>query len=326
MEAIFEPLFDEASFGYRRGRSSKDAMRKIWMELEKGDEWIVDADLRDFFGSIDHEKLMALVAQRIADGRVLRLIESMLKAGCMTEGQRTPTERGTPQGGVISPLLSNILLTPFDWEMRRLGYQLTRYADDWVITCGSAQDAKVALAAAKRVLATLGVELNLSKTRISHISQGIEFLGYKLKRGTRPLKLTSGKIRSGAKTGSLYAYPREKSIQHFKNQVRRLTRRRASVATQELIEQLNPVIRGWGQYYCKAHIRKLFNQLDRWIVRRIWAHRYKRWRCKGWKELPNARLYGEFGLVNLVSLIPSLELRKKRTFVKAQCGKTARWV
>jgi retron-type reverse transcriptase len=98
--------------------------------LESGCEWIVDADLKDFFGSVSHEKLMTLVAQRIADGRVLDEIESMLKAGSIAEGQWCPTERGTPQGGVISPLLSNILLTPFDWEMRRHGYQLTRYADD----------------------------------------------------------------------------------------------------------------------------------------------------------------------------------------------------
>jgi len=210
--------------------------------------------------------------------------------------------------------------------MRGLGYQLTRYADDWVITCGSAREAKAALTAAKWVLTTLGVELKLTKTRIIHISQGFEFLGYKIKRGTRPLKLVSGKIRSGARSGSLYAYSREKSIQHFKDQIRRLTRRKAQVTTPELIGQLNPVIRRWGQYYCKAHIRKLFNQLDRWMLRRIWAHRYRHWRCKGWKELPNARLYGELGLVNLVSLIPSLKTRPKRTFVKAQCGKTARWV
>jgi group II intron reverse transcriptase/maturase len=307
--AIFEPIFDEANFGYRHGRSSKDALQKVWRELDSGSEWIVDADLKDFFGSVDHGKLMTLVAQRIADGRVLRLIESMLKAGCMTEGQRLPTERGTPQGGVISPLLSNILLTPFDREMRRRGYQLTRYADDWVVTCRSGAEAKTALAAAKQVLEKLGVELHDRKTRIVHIREGFEFLGYKIKQGTRPLKLAANKIRSGAKSGSLYAYPREKSIRHFKDQIRKLTRRRASVNTKELIEQINPVIRGWGQYYCKAHVRKLFNQLDRWIVRRIWSHRYKRWRCCGWKELPARKLYGELGLVNLVSLIPSLARR-----------------
>lgn len=306
LEPIFEPLFDDANFGYRAGRSSKDALRKVWRELESGCEWIVDADLKDFFGSVDQEKLMTLITQRIADGRVLGMIESMLKAGCMSEGKWHPTERGTPQGGVISPLLSNILLTPFDREMRRRGFQLTRYADDWVVTCRSLADAKAALAAAKQVLGKLGVELHSEKTRIVHIRDGFEFLGYKIKRGSRPLKLAESRIKSGAKTGSLYAYPRDKSVQHFKDQIRKLTRRRAPVTTQELITEINPIIRGWGLYYNKAHVRKLFNRLDRWIVRRIWSHRYKRWRCCGWKTLPESKLYGELGLVNLISLIPSL--------------------
>lgn len=306
LEPIFEPLFDEANFGYRVGRSSKDALRKIWRELESGCEWIVDADLKDFFGSVNQEKLMILITQRIADGRILGLIESIVKAGCISEGKWHPSERGTPQGGVLSPLLSNILLTPFDWEMRQRGLQLTRYADDWVITCRSQQDAKAALATAKQILGKLGVELHSEKTRIVHISNGFEFLGYKIKRGTRPLKLTTDQNKSRVKTGGLYAYPREKSIQHFKSQIRNLTRRRAPVTTQEIIAEINPIIRGWGLYYCKAHVRKLFNRLDRWIVQRIWSQRNKRWRCCGWKTLPERKLYGELGLVNLVSLIPSL--------------------
>jgi RNA-directed DNA polymerase len=266
----------------------------------------VDADLRDFFGSVEHEKLMVLVARRIADGRVLRLIESILKAGCWTQGRRLPTEEGTPQGGVISPLLSNILLTPFDREMGWRGYRLTRYADDWVVTCRTRAEAKAALAAAARILEKLGVELQPEKTRIVHVRNGFEFLGYKIKRGERPLQLPTGKIRGGARSGGLYAYPRQKSIQHFNDQIRGLTRRKAPVNTQGLIEEINLVVRGWGNYYCKAHVRKVFNRLDRWIVRRIWSHRYKRWRCCGWKELPAAVLYGEMGLVKLVSLIPSL--------------------
>ena len=152
LEPIFEPVFDEANFGYRRGRSTKDAMRKVWKEIQSGREWIVDADLKDFFGSVDHEKLLTLVAQRIADGRVLRLIRAMLKAGSYGKGRLFPSERGTPQGSVVSPLLSNILLTPFDQEMRRQGYQLTRFADDWVITCKSVAEARAALAAATRTL------------------------------------------------------------------------------------------------------------------------------------------------------------------------------
>lgn len=118
LEPIFEPVFDEANFGYRRGRSTKDAMRKVWKEIQSGREWIVDGDLKDFFGSVDHEKLLTLIAQRVADSRVLRLIKAMLKAGSYGKGQLFPSERGTPQGGVVSPLLSNVLLTPFDQELR----------------------------------------------------------------------------------------------------------------------------------------------------------------------------------------------------------------
>jgi group II intron reverse transcriptase/maturase len=130
LEPIFEPVFDDANFGYRRGRSTADALRKVWKEIRAGAEWIVDADLKDFFGSVDHEKLLTLVAQRVADGRVLRLLRAMLTAGAYERGRFFPSERGTAQGGVVSPTLSNILLTPFDREMRRRGYQLTRYADD----------------------------------------------------------------------------------------------------------------------------------------------------------------------------------------------------
>jgi len=305
LEPIFEPVFDEASFGYRRGQSAHDALRKVWKEIKSGSEWIVDADLKDFFGSVEHEKLLTLVARQIADGRVLRLIEAMLKAGSDNKGHVLPTERGTPQGGVISPLLSNILLTPFDREMRHKGYQLTRYADDWVVTCQSPAEARAALEAARTILTALGVQLHPQKTRIVHIQSGFEFLGYKIKQG-RQLQLPSSKIRSGARSGALYAYPKEKSVQRFMEQVRNRTRRKAPLKTEELIEQLNPVLRGWGQYYKRAHVRKLFHRLDRWIMQRIWSHRFKRWRCAGWKTLPAPKLYGEYGLVNLVRLIPSL--------------------
>jgi len=309
LEPIFEPVFDDASFGYRKGRSTKDALRKIWKELDAGAEWIVDADLKDFFGSVDHEKLLTLVAQRVSDGRVLRLIRGMLKAGVLAEGQRLPTEQGTPQGGIVSPLLSNILLTPFDREMRRRGYRLTRYADDWVVTCHTRAEAQRALAEATGILKALGVTLNADKTRIVHVQVGFEFLGYKIKRGTRPLRLPPSKIRSGVRSGDLYAYPRQKSIQHFKTQVRQRTRRKAPVTTPELVRQINPVIRGWGLYYHKAHVRKLFAQLDRWILRRLWSQRFKRWRCRGWQRLPERHLYGELGLVRLIALIPSIRLR-----------------
>src|SRR6201993_5043597 len=306
LEPIFEPVFDEANFGYRRGRSTKDAMRKVWKEIQSGQEWIVDADLRDFFGSVDHEKLLTLVAQRIADGRVLRLIRAMLKAGSYGKGQVLPSERGTPQGGVVSPTLSNILLTPFDREMRLRGYQLTRYADEWVVTCKSAAEARSAVDAPRRILKQLGVELHPQKTRIVHVRYGFEFLGYKIKRGERKLYLPESKIRSQVQQGALYAYPKEKSIRRFMDQVRQRTKRRTPLQTEELIAELNPLVRGWGEYYKRAHVRRLFHRLDAWIVRRIWSHRGKRWRNCGWKQLPETKLYGEYGLVNLVGLIPSL--------------------
>ncbi len=306
---IFDPVFDDASFGYRRKRSTKDALRKVWRELDEGNEWVVDADLRDFFGSVDHEKLLTLVNQRVSDGRVLRLLRSMLKAGCMASGKRLPTEQGTPQGGVVSPLLSNILLTPFDREMRRRGYRLTRFADDWVVTCRTRAEARSALLAASQILEKLGVQLHVKKTQIVHVRHGFEFLGYKIKRGSRRLRLAPGKIRSGTLQGALYAYPRQKSLEHFKDQIRKRTRRKAPLSTLQLIDEINPIIRGWGNYYCRAHVRKLFHQLDGWIVRRLWSQRYKRWRCFGWRTLPTSKLRGELGLVGLVSLIPSLSSR-----------------
>jgi len=306
---IFEPVFDDSSFGYRPGRSTKDALRKVWREIDAGAEWIVDADLKDYFGTIDHAKLMTLVAQRVADGRVLTLIEQMLTAGYMTKGRLFPTTQGTPQGGVVSPLLSNILLTPFDREMRRRGYQLTRYADDWAIACRSRQEAEAALRCAEKILATLGVRLNPRKTRITHVRQGFAFLGYKIKRGTRRLRLPVAKIQSGARSGDLYAYPTQKSVDRFKDGVRRKTRRRIPLRSAELIRDLNPLIRGWGEYYKRAHVRRLFNQLDRWVERRLWSHAYKRWRCRGWVTLPTRRLRGEMGLVSLIALIPSLKPR-----------------
>ena len=306
LEPIFEPVFDDASFGYRRGRSTKDALRKVWKEIQSGSEWIVDADLRDFFGSADHEKLLTLVAQRVADSRVLRLIKAMLKAGSYSKGQLLPSERGTPQGSVVSPVLSNILLTPFDREMRLRGYQLTRFADDWVVTCRSAAEARAAMDAARRILKQLGVELHPQKTRIVHVRYGFEFLGYKIKCGWRKLSLPGNQIRSQARQDALYAYPKEKSIRRFMDQVRERTKRTTPLRTEELIAGLNPLLRGWGEYYKRAHIRKLFQRLDGWIRRRIWSHRYRRWRNAGWKRLPATQLYDEYGLVRLIYLIPSL--------------------
>src|SRR5437667_132348 len=189
------------------------------------------------------------------------------------------------------------------------GYQLTRYADDWVITCKSAAEARAAVDAAGRILKQLGVELHPQKTRIVHVRYGSEFLGYKIKRGYRKLHLPESKIRSQARQDALYAYPKAKSISRFMDQVRQRTKRTMPLPTKELIEELNPLLRGWGEYYKRAHIRKLFQRLDGWVRRRIWSHRYKCWRNAGSKRLPTAQLYGEYELVRLIDLIPSLASR-----------------
>src|SRR5713101_2143182 len=213
--------------------------------------------------------------------------------------------------GVVSPTLSNILLTPFDREMRLRGYQLTRFADDWVITCKSAAEARAAVEAAGRILKQLGVELHPQKTRIVHVRDGFEFLGYKIKRGQRKLHLPESKIRSQVRQGALYAYPKEKSIRRFMDQVRQQTKRTVPLKTKELIAELNPLLRGWGEYYKRAHVRKLFHRLDGWIRRRIWSHRYKHWRNAGWTQLSLPKLYGEYELVRLINLIPSLASRHR---------------
>jgi group II intron reverse transcriptase/maturase len=307
IEPIFEEVFDASSFGYRKGRQTKDALRKIWRELEEGNEWIVDADLKDYFGSVDHEKLLALVAQRISDGRVLKLIQQMLEAGYVEQGSLFPTTRGTPEGGVVSPCLSNVLLTPFDKEMRRKGYRLTRWADDWVVTCRTRSEAEQALATATKILQKLGVTLNAKKTRIVNIKQGFEFLGFKIKQGKGILRLSASKIKAKLNKRNLYAFPKDKAVTRFKDAVRKKTRRRSPLTTEEIVKELNPLIRGWGNHYKRSHVRRLFNQLDGWIVRRLWSQRYKKWRTNGWKTLSTKYLRDDLKLVSLIRLIPSLQ-------------------
>jgi len=306
LEPIVEPVFNDCSYGYRPGRSTHDALRKIWLELQAGYEWVVDADLRDYFGSVSHEALIDMVAEHISDGRVLGLVRQFLTAGYLEKGQWFPTGQGTPQGGVISPLLANLYLTPFDDAMTQRGYRLTRYADDWVILCRTRGEAERALQEAQEVLTELGLTIHPAKTRIAHISWGFEFLGYKLKRG-RGFYLPAARRKTRGNPQNIYAIPTAKSVDRFKDRIRKLTRRRVPLTLPELIAELNPVIRGWGLYYRKAHVRRLFNQLQRWIVRRIWSHRYKRWRNQGWKQLPEATLYEVYGLVNLIELIPGLQ-------------------
>ena len=306
LEPIFEPTFNDCSFGYRPGKSTHQAMRKIYREIINGCEWVLDADLTDFFGNVQHELLINKIAERVSDGRVLRLIRQMLEAGYMEKGKKHATTQGTPQGGVISPLFSNIYLDSFDHEMVDKGYRLTRFADDWVVLCKTRNEAVKALNDARQILSKIGLTLHPEKTRITHIKWGFEFLGYKIKQG-KGLKLPRHKIKKQPNIINIYAIPTEKSVKRFMDTIRSRTKRRIPLSLFELIESINPVIRGWGNYYRKAHVRKLFNKLQRWIVRRIWSHRLKRWRNMGWKKLHESKLYSAYKLVNLISLIPDLE-------------------
>jgi len=299
LEPIFEPTFSEVSFGFRPGRSTHMAMRRIWKQLQAGSTWVVDADIVDFFGTLSHDVLVDRVADRVADGKVLGLVRQMLTAGVLQDGRFEPTVAGTPQGGVASPLLSNIYLHVFDEKMVQAGFALTRYADDWLAVCCSRQEAERALASARAALEELGLRLHPDKTRIVHITQGFEFLGYKIGRG-KGLDYKTGKP-------SLYAIPSDRSIRRFKDKVRAVTNRRNPKTLEAMLDELNPVVRGWGTYYQRAHVRGLFHRLNGWIVRRVWSWRTKRWRNAGWRELPERRLYGELGLVNLLQLIPSMQ-------------------
>jgi RNA-directed DNA polymerase len=278
----------------------------VWKAILSGYEWVVDADLRQFFDTIDQERLIDLIAEEISDGRVLELIRIILRSGVLAGGCWQPTLTGVPQGGVASPLWSNIFLTPFDRAMTEAGYVVVRWADDFVVLCRTRGEANRALAFARRFLhAELGAELHPHKTRVVHIRQGFEFLGYKVKAG-KGYRMSSSKRRVKGNPRDLYAIPREKSVKRFKDQMRQLTRRRIPMKLRGIIESINPVIRGWGDYYRKAHVRGLFHRLDAWIERRLYSFLAKRWRNAMWRRYPTGRLIENFGLVRLTHLIPGL--------------------
>lgn len=285
----WEPLFHERSYGFRPGRSTRDALATAWREIRNGREWVVDLDVQSYFDTIPHEALLDMVAEEVSDGRVLKLIRSFLKAGVVEKGNWFPVQEGTPQGGVISPLLANIYLHRFDVAMAEAGISAVRYADDSVLLCRSCQEAIRALTCAKQVLeGELGLTVHPTKTKVIHITEGFDFLGYHIRRGWK----------------SLYAIPREKSLQRFKKRVREITRRNRPVKLVQVIQELNEVIGGWGNYYRKAQVRGLFWRLDIWIRLRVYSFISKRWQTRTWRKCPGQLLYGPLGLQRLFTLIP----------------------
>ena len=252
LEPIFETQFAEHSYGFRPGRGAKDALRRVDALLKEGHVHVVDADLKSYFDTIPHQRLMTLLRQRVADGRVLALVESFLGAGVMEEARGwQATEGGTPQGGVISPLLANIYLDPLDHQMAAAGWEMVRYADDFVILCRSRVQAEQALAAVSQWVNEAGLQLHPDKTRVTDASQkggGFDFLGYHFERGHR--------------------WPREKSLKKFKDTLRWHTRRNQGRSWEQIVSGVNRSMLGWYEYY-QHSVANVFAPLDGFVRRRL---------------------------------------------------------
>jgi group II intron reverse transcriptase/maturase len=257
LEPIFEPLFHDCSFGFRPGRSCHKAIERVLSFHAEGDRVTLDADISGFFDNIPHKLIVGAVAEEVADGNILNLIEKFLAAGVMEGGVFKPTTVGTPQGGVVSPLLANVVLNKLDWRLEKAGYRFVRYADDFVVVCKTRQQAEAALAEVEKVMTDLGLLLSPEKTKIASYGKGYEFLGFRLSSRSRTM--------------------RPKSLENFKTKVRELTRRCHNLDARA-IEKLNRVIRGTANCFATnfSTCIWLFQQLDKWIRMRLRCMKFKR--------------------------------------------------
>jgi RNA-directed DNA polymerase len=286
LEPIFEHDFAEHSYGFRPRRGCQDAVKRVEELLSQGRVWCVDLDYKSYFDTIPHERLLGLIRQRVVDGSVLALLEQSLKAGVLEELKDwQPTEKGTPQGAVISPLLANLYLNPLDHEMARRGWEMVRYADDSVVLCRSREEAEAALAYMRGWSQEAGLTVHPTKTRIVNVQvEGLDFLGWHF-RGERK-------------------WPRQKSRQKLQQKLRPLTGRTAGQSLGAIIAQVNPILRGWHGYF-RTSYRTGLSGPDGWLRRRLRALLRKREKRPGYglskadsQQWPN-RWFAEQGLFSL---------------------------
>jgi RNA-directed DNA polymerase len=261
IEPIFERDFAEHSYGFRPGRGCKDALRRVDRLLRQGAVHVVDADLKGYFDSIPHDRLMERLQDKIADGPVLTLIESFLKADILDEAAQWTPESGAPQGAVLSPLLSNVYLDPLDHLAAHSGFQMVRYADDFVILCHTAAEAQLALDLVRTWVTEHGLTLHPTKTRIVDARrEGFEFLGYRFQGGQH--------------------WPRDKSLRKLKDTLRSKTKRTSGQSLSFIIADVNRTLRGWFAYFQHSHAY-VFVRLDSWLRQRLRAILRKRSKRRG---------------------------------------------
>ena len=277
IEPIFEANFLDSSYGFRLKRDAKQATEKVKKELYKN-WYVVDADIQGYFDNINHEILLGLLNRRISDRRVIKLCRQWLQAGVIENGKYYPTEKGSPQGGVISPLLANIYLHVLDsyWENHKELGSIVRYADDAVIVCRTRKDAELAFEHLKRIMTKLKLTLNPQKTKIVDMNkESFDFLGFCYQK--------FGKTKSGRKLP--YMMPSKKAMKKVKDAIRVITcRKSAYEGLEQKVEKLNPLIRGWRNYFQHGNSTKRFKQLDEYVWMKLWRRVYYRRKQKKYRE------------------------------------------